>query len=215
MAPARREPFTSPIRMFAALTPLRTDPPLPSVTVPPFTAGANSNVVVVTVPEPAKASVAADTETVWPEATEPLVSIAMPPGALSLSNTLPPGDVTPPDTFIEPVAAMLTPLAPLIGPFTASTVPSFNKKLAALKLPSVAIWFAVADAPDKIADAAAEPVSVAATTVTDSAIVPAEFNASTLVARIVPFRVSPPFAVVRARVLALPVSLTAPATTSP
>ena len=63
-------------------------------------------------------------------------------------------------------------LPPLTGPATASAVPSFSTKLAAVKLPRVATWLVIVVAPVRLVAPVELPVSVPAISVPVSLIVP-------------------------------------------
>ena len=128
----------------------------------------------------------------------------------SVALTLP-ASVNPPVLVVS--ANVLAAPVSLTGPatFSASLLVS-AKPAVVVKAPSVptrlVIW-------PRLAEVEALPVSdVALIEPADWLIVPAETRLSALVALTLPARVRPPVVVVNARVLAAPVSLTAPLTSS-
>src|SRR6185437_10275517 len=108
-----------------------------------------------------------DTVPALPSVTVPAMPILSAVIATAVAITVP-----VPPTVSRPLSVMFALAPPLTEPAIVSALPSFSVRPAAVKLPSVPIWLAVAVAPARFAESFALPESVPAITVPISLIVP-------------------------------------------
>ena len=170
-APAVVRLDTRPTTIVEAEILPKVSPEPPTVTVPPFAAGPNSNVVVVMLPlTPVTDRLGAATETVLVVAiTEPLLTDT-PFESVVVSKILPPEDDNSLVTVSLPAPVTVTPLDPLATPATVRSVFEVSARLPLFtaKSPTAVSVFAV-------------PARLTSPPVTDEPL------ASEVVATIVPF----------------------------